>query len=201
MNLKNFPFLIGNLVINVFSKFLYATKLYILSCGLIPLYRRRIFNEICKNANTVLDLGSGYGYFSNYMRRNGLKVNGIDKEITEGNILCDFLQYKTKVKYGAVLASLFLHELDKDDIENAILKIKSLLFPNGLFVIFDYYDKDDIFRRFRKAFFRRYEKHAFWFFKLDLDAKLKEYGFIKYGEFLSFNGMLKTRFYRMQNGL
>jgi len=137
--------------------------------------RRRfdLVSTICKKTDKILEIGSGYGFFLEEMKKSGYDITGLEvskerrnisKKVTKAKILDKNLMEKN-VDFGKFDVIVFFHVLEHISDSVSFLKnLKKILTENGRIIIEvpNYNDfQIDLNDAYRKWHFQRAHIHYF----------------------------------------
>ena len=112
----------------------------------IKLARYKFVARLLSSEDVVLDVGCGEGTSTNFISKYTKKVYGIDKDIKAilrakhqypqlDFIVCDALNFVSKIKFDAIVMIDFIEHFDKDEGELLMKIYSSLLSERGLMII------------------------------------------------------------------
>jgi 2-polyprenyl-3-methyl-5-hydroxy-6-metoxy-1,4-benzoquinol methylase len=94
-------------------------------------------------SGTILDIGTGYGFWSDYLQKQGFRVKGVEitknvaayaRERYQLDVLNSSIEdYQSDEKFDAICMFDVLEHLERPD--QILFKLKSMLKPNGLIYI------------------------------------------------------------------
>lgn len=139
-----------------------------------------------KKVGRMLDIGCGYGYFLELMRKEGWEAHGIDIDKNAVEFCKQYLSLN--VKYGCLdekqypkkyfdVITLF-HVLEHiTNFQKTISIIEKILKPDGIIVI-DVPNVNDLRRILFRENWAQFREHHLWYFsKSTIEFLLKKYGF------------------------
>jgi len=130
-----------------YNKWLYKTKTFILS----KIIRE---NKLNLSGSSVLDIGSGTGFFVNYYTQNKAKITGLDitdisvqtlsKEYPAGKFYCmDISREALNEKFDIInMWDVMYHQVDDDLFKSALSNIAKMSKPGTAFIITDSFGRD-----------------------------------------------------------